>query len=55
MLERDRMDSVGPMKEDGAVLRAAISRIVDPLKIVDGLPKKRPVRLGPEGAPSIAP
>ena len=56
MLERNRTKESARVRqtgEDGAGLRIPLSRVVDPLKIVDGLPKKR--TLTPEGTPPIAP
>ena len=39
----------------GVVVRAPVTGTVDPLKIVDGIPKKGIVRFKREGTPSIVP
>jgi hypothetical protein len=39
----------------GFVVRTPASRTVDPLKIIDGIPKKQTARLQSERTPSIVP
>ena len=58
MIRRDRAGKsaqVGQIAKDDIVVRIPVGRTADPLKVVDGIPKKRIARLRPGGTPSIVP